>query len=85
MGVRSKEILVMEFIQTMDLTQQFQPEEVVEAFYTFTRQKKQDAMKEVVQTHRLKEEGLMYIHKAIQRGYASMEGTEIRCHLTTNF
>lgn len=77
MDVRSKEILVMEFIQTMDLTQQFQPEEVVEAFYTFARQKKQDAMKEVVQTHRLKEEGLMYIHKAIQRGYASMEGTEL--------
>ncbi|MCW6666624.1 type I restriction endonuclease subunit R [Aerococcaceae bacterium NML190938] len=77
MDIRAKEALIMEFIQEIDLTQQIKPEEVMETFYQFARQKKETAMQTVIQAQNLKEQALDYIKKAILKGHASMEGTEL--------
>lgn len=75
--MRSKEKLVLSFINESNLDVLTDDKTILEAFYTYARQEKRNSIKEVGISQKLKEGYQEFIERSIANGYVSSEGTEI--------
>ncbi len=81
--MRSKEKLVLSFINESNLDVLTDDKTILEAFYTYARQEKRNSIKEVGISQKLKEGYQEFIERSIANGYVSSEGTEINEILPT--
>ena len=75
--MRSKENLVMTFINETDIDDLNNEDSILEAFYTFARGQKEKAVSEIGRTHNLKAGYERFVEQSIVNGYVSSAGTEI--------
>ena len=75
--MRSKETLVLSFINESNLEVLTDDKIILEAFYTYARQEKRKAIEEIGVSQNLKEGYQEFIEHSVSTGYVSSEGTEI--------
>ena len=75
--MRSKETLVLSFINESNLEVLTDDKIILEAFYTYARQEKRKAIEEIGVSQNLKEGYQEFIEYSVSTGYVSSEGTEI--------
>ncbi len=77
-GNRAKESLVVDFINTTNLTNIEDKAGIIEAFYTYAQAKqKEEAAKLIIEENLNEETAKRYIFNSLKRGYASENGTEL--------
>jgi type I restriction enzyme R subunit len=82
LGNRAKESLLVDFINQTDLDQIGDKASVIEAFFTFAREKQQREAEELISTEKLNAEAAKrYITTSLKREYASENGTELNAIL----
>ena len=77
LGTRAKEDLIMKFINTVDLSKLHSTDDILESFYQFARQEKDDKIKSLIEEEKLKEDSTRFIHKSIDKGYVAYAGDEL--------
>jgi type I restriction enzyme R subunit len=81
-GNRAKESLLVDFINQTDLDQIGDKASVIEAFFTFAREKQQREAEELISSEKLNAEAAKrYITTSLKREYASENGTELNAIL----
>ena len=82
LGNRAKESLLVDFINQTDLDQIGDKASVIEAFFTFAREKQQREAEELISTEKLNAEAAKrYLTTSLKREYASENGTELNAIL----
>lgn len=82
LGNRAKESLLVDFINQTDLDQIGDKASVIEAFFTFAREKQQREAEELISTEKLNAEAAKrYITTSLKREFASENGTELNAIL----
>ena len=77
-GTKSKEELVMEFLNTHDLNSFNTVDNILETFYAFGKVKKEEKITEIISEENLKPENAKrYIEKSIKKGEAEREGEDL--------
>jgi len=74
--LRAKESLVIDFINETNLNTLATPEDVLDAFYSFARDKKASAIVRIIEDEKLKDGANRFIEKSINKGYVETEGDE---------
>ncbi|AWX69651.1 type I restriction endonuclease subunit R [[Mycoplasma] anseris] len=79
LGTRAKEEIVIEFIEITDFSEIKTKDEILERFYLFAKNKKEDKIAEVVKEERLKNDlsqATDFIKKSINKGYVVQNGED---------
>ncbi|MGP1563695.1 type I restriction endonuclease subunit R [Filifactor alocis] len=77
LGTRAKEDLVIDFINSTRLSELKNTDDILESFYYFARQKKQQSIAMLVEEEKLKEGANLFIEKSINKGYADYAGDDL--------
>lgn len=78
LGQRAKESLIVDFINVSDLDSFSEKSGILEQFYTFARQKKKEAVANLIETEGLNvESASRYIQMSLKREYASENGNAL--------
>ena len=77
LGTRAKEDLVIDFINSTRLSELKNTDDILESFYRFARQKKQQSIAMLVEEAKLKEGANLFIEKSINKGYADYAGDDL--------
>ena len=77
LGIRAKEELVISFINETDLSTLIKPSEVIEAFYKFATEKKENKINDLINAECLKKDSKRFIEKSIHKGYVEYQGSEL--------
>ena len=75
--IRAKEELVIGFINDTDLQILKNHDDIINAFYTYGKERKVTAIRELVEDEKLVNDYQLFIDRAIQRGYAENSGTDL--------
>ena len=75
--IRAKEELVIGFINDTDLQILKNHDDIINAFYTYGKERKVTAIRELVEAEKLVNDYQLFIDRAIQRGYAENSGTDL--------
>ncbi len=75
-GVRTKESLILKFIDNVDIRSTGK-ENIIHEFYTFAKKEKDKDVKDIIENKKLKDNSVDYINKALSKGYVSKEGGEL--------
>lgn len=76
-GTRAKEALIMDFINRENFVKLTTKDEVITAFYTYARTKKEQEITRIIENEQLKEGARRYIIKSIEKGFVSSAGMEL--------
>ena len=74
---RAKEELVLTFINETDLSTLTTPSNIIEAFYKFANEKKEEKIDGLIEEEHLNEDSRKFIKKSINRGYVDYHGNEL--------
>ena len=74
---RSKEEIVIKFINSIDLKSLQTNNDILEAFYTFAKAEKSRSIANLIEEENLNENAERFIIKSIARGYAENNGEEL--------
>lgn len=77
LGTRAKEDLIIDFINTTNLSELNNTDDVLESFYSFAKKEKESNIKNLVEEERLKDGSTRFIGKAIDKGYVEYAGDEL--------
>lgn len=77
LGTRAKEELIMEFINRTDLIKLKKKEDVLESFYKYAREEKENKITELTENEKLKEDSKRFIEKSINKGFVDLAGAEL--------
>ena len=77
LGTRAKEDLIIDFINTTNLSELNNTDDVLESFYSFAKKEKEINIKNLVEEENLKEDSNRFIGKAIDKGYVEYAGDEL--------
>ena len=77
LGTRAKEDLIIDFINTTNLSDLKNTDDVLESFYSFAKKEKESNIKDLVEEERLKDGSTRFIGKAIDKGYVEYAGDEL--------
>ena len=77
LGTRAKEDLIIDFINTTNLSDLKNTDDVLESFYSFAKKEKESNIKNLVEGERLKYGSTRFIGKAIDKGYVEYAGDEL--------
>ena len=76
-GLRAKEELIISFIDNANFDSLTTPSDILEAFYSFAKQKKENAITDIIQNEKLKEGANRFIEKSINKGWVETQGDEL--------
>ena len=74
LDTRSKEDLIIDYINSTRLSELKNTEDILESFYTFAKKKKEMEMERLIEEEQLKEGSKWFIEKAISKGYVNNVG-----------
>lgn len=77
MSTRSKEKLILDFIQSQDFETLKEVKSIVETFYAFAKEKKVEALKKVITDEKLKDGAELFVEKSLKKGYVDASGQEL--------
>ena len=77
LGTRSKEELIMNFINHTRLDELKTNDDILEAFYTYAKLEKKKKIEELISSESLKESADRFIEKSISKGYVEYAGDEL--------
>ena len=77
LGTRAKETLIMNFINSTNLSALQDTDDILEAFYGFARKEKDAEIKSVIKNENLKADSKRFIERAISKGYIEYAGDEL--------
>ena len=77
LDTRSKEDLIIDYINSTRLSELKNTEDILESFYTFAKKKKEMEMERLIEEEQLKEGSKWFIEKAISKGYVNNVGEDL--------
>ena len=77
LGTRSKEVLIIDYINNTDLSKLKNNYDILESFYSFARKEKQKKIKYLIEEENLKEASNRFIEKSIIKGIVEHAGDEL--------
>lgn len=77
LGTRAKEGLIIDFINRAKLSKFKNASDILESFYTFAREEKENKIKLLIEEENLKEYSNRFMEKAISKGYVEYAGDEL--------
>ena len=77
LGTRSKEGLIIDYINNTDLSKLKNNDDILESFYSFARKEKQKSIKYLIEEENLKEASTRFIEKSISKGMVEHAGDEL--------
>lgn len=75
--IRAKEDLVLDFINETNLDELKTNDDILSAFYNYGKQRKEAEIKVLAESENLNDGYQLFIEKAIQRGFAENNGTDL--------
>ncbi len=75
--IRTKEKLVIGFINDTDLASLKDHDEIINAFYAYGKERKAVAIRELAESENLVKDYQLFIDRSIQRGYAENSGADL--------
>lgn len=77
LGTRAKEGLVMDFINSTRVSDLKNTDDILESFYSFAKNEKENHIISLVKEEHLKEDSKRFIERAISKGYVEYAGDEL--------
>ena len=77
LGTRAKEKLVIDFINSTRLSELKNTDDILEAFYTFAKKKKEEEIRAIINSEKLKDGAGRFIEKSIAKGYVDSAGNDL--------
>ncbi|PSM51952.1 type I restriction/modification system, restriction subunit [Campylobacter blaseri] len=77
LGTRAKEELIINFMNSTDLSKLNDKEEILEKFYKFAKEQKDVQINKLIKNENLKDSSKRYIETSINKGFASSAGTDL--------
>ena len=77
LGTRAKEELIMDFINVIDLSELKTTDDILDSFYNFAKNEKENQIDIVIKEEKLLEDSKRFIEKAIGKGYMEYAGDEL--------
>lgn len=77
LGTRSKEELIMDFINETKLSTLKNTDDILESFYSFAKKEKECKIDILLEEEKLKDNSKFFIEKAIKKGYVEYAGDEL--------
>ncbi|QLB13308.1 type I restriction enzyme R subunit [Bisgaardia hudsonensis] len=77
LGTRAKEELIIEFINTTNLSELKNTTDILDTFYTYAKQEKTLKINQLIDDENLKSEAKRFIEKSIHKGYVEYSGAEL--------
>lgn len=74
LGTRAKEELIIDFINHTNLSKIKNSSDILDAFYRFAKEEKNNKITEFINNEKLKSDSLRFIEKSINRGYVEYAG-----------
>lgn len=77
LGMRAKEALIMDFINSTRLADLKNTDDILTSFYTFARKEKDSKIQGLIEEEKLKADSTRFIEKSITKGYVDYAGDEL--------
>ena len=77
LGTRSKEELIIDFINSTKVSELKNTEDILESFYSFARKQKSSSISKLIEEEKLKSGSNHFIEKAVAKGYVDYAGDEL--------
>lgn len=77
LGTRAKEKLVIDFINSTRLSELKNTDDILEAFYTFAKKKKEEEIRAIINNEELKDGAGRFIERSIAKGYVDSVGNDL--------
>ncbi len=84
LGTRSKEALIIDFINNTEISNLKKMDDVLELFYNFAKEEKNKQIAKLAEEEKLKEDKLLlFIQKSFKKGFVEYAGDELDSMITS--